>query len=160
MALRTPPAPKSPLRAPRRTARVLDEPLGAGPVCPLKKRRLSMTSLRILRYTLLAATGAILASCATVKIQQRPTATAVSPSAYDRNQAEHAQRAMRRAMPANTPAARAARGTKRLATYPTGASPPPSGAVESSQSEQGIRYPGDVQFHGGKVVQSAEQYLI
>lgn len=119
-----------------------------------------MTSLRILRYTLTVATGVILTSCATVKVQQRPTSTAVSPSAYDRNQAEHAHSAMRHAMPANTPAARAARGTKRLATHPTGASPPPAASVESSPSEQGIRYPGDVQFHGGNVVQSVEEYLI
>jgi len=119
-----------------------------------------MTSLPILRYTLTVATGAILMSCATVKEQQRPPTVAVSPSAYDRQQVEHSQHFMRHAMPANTPAARAAQGTKAFGGHSNPASPTPPGSVESSQSEQGIRYPGDVQFHGGNVVQSAEEYLI
>lgn len=118
-----------------------------------------MISVRILRYILIAATGAILTSCATVKVQQRPT-KAVSPSAYDRNQAEHAQHFTGHVMPANTAAARAARGTKPYGTHSNGASPPSPGQLASPQSEQGIRYPGDVQFHGGAVVQSAEEYLI
>ena len=118
-----------------------------------------MTSLRIARYTLAAAIGAILTSCATVKEQHRPTTT-LSPSAYDRQQAERARNVMRHPMPANTAAARAAWATKRASTPANGASPPPSGPLESSPSEQGTRYPGDVQFHGGKVEQSAEEYLI
>ena len=119
-----------------------------------------MTTLRILRYTLIVATGVILTSCATVKVQQRPVPTAISPSAFDRQQVQHAQNVMRHAMPANTPAARAAQGTSRFGTHANGASPPPPGRLESSQAEQGVRYPGDVQFHGGNVVQSAEEYLI
>ena len=119
-----------------------------------------MTSLRILRYALAMATGAILTSCATVKVQQRPIAKAVSPSTYDRQQAEHSRNAMPHVMPANTPAGREARGAKRFGTHSTGARPSPPGPVASSQAEQGIRYPGDVQFHGGNVVQSAEAYLI
>ena len=118
-----------------------------------------MTSLRILRYTLIAVTGAILTSCATVKVQ-RPVTIAVSPSADDRQQAEHARNAMGHVMPANTPAGRAARGAERFGTHSNGASPPPTGSIESSRSEQGNRYPDDVQFHGGNVVQSAEEYLI
>ena len=114
-----------------------------------------MTSLRILRYALAMAVGAILTSCATVKVQQHPTATAVSPSAYDRQQAEHSRNAMPHVMPANTPAGREARGAKRFGTHSSGASASPIGSLASSQSEQGARYPGDVQFHGGNVVQSA-----
>jgi len=119
-----------------------------------------MRSLRFLRCVLTVATGAILTSCATVKVQQRPIATAVTPSAYDRQQAEHARNVMGHAMPANTPAARAAQGTKRFGTHSNGAGPPPRGGLQPSQSEQDIRYPGDVQFHGGNLVQSAEEYLI
>jgi len=118
-----------------------------------------MTSLRTLRLILTLATGAILTSCATVKVQQRPT-TAVSPSAYDRHQAERAQKFMHQVMLANTPAARSAGRTELLGTPSGGESPPSSRLPESSQSGQGIRYPGDVQFHGGAVVQSAEEYLI
>src|SRR5690242_8176511 len=116
-----------------------------------------MTSLRILRYTLIVAAGAILASCATVKVQQPPIA--VSPTAYDRHQAERAQNVMHQPMPANTPAARAARGMRRYGTHSNGPSPPP-GRFEWPQSEESVRHPGDVQFHGGKVIQSAEEYLI
>jgi hypothetical protein len=119
-----------------------------------------MTSLRILRYTLTVATGVILTSCATVKVQQRPTAITVSPSAYDRQQAEHARRVMRHVMPTNTLGAPAERQTRLRPTHSNGASPPPPGPLESSRSEQGNRYPDDVQFHGGGVVQSAEEYLI
>ena len=111
----------------------------------------------ILRYTLIVATTAILTSCATVKVQQSPTA--ISPSAYDRHQAQHVQNVMHHVMPANTPAA-AERGTRRFSAHANGASPPPSGRLESSQSGQGIRYADDVQFHGGSVVQSAEEFLI
>ena len=118
-----------------------------------------MTSLRILRYILTLATGAILTSCATVKVQQRPTA-AISPSAYDRHQAEGAQKFINHVMRANTPAAMAAGQTEPLGTHSGGASPLSTRPSGSSRSEQGIRYPGDVQFHGGAVVQSAKQHLI
>lgn len=119
-----------------------------------------MTSLRILRCTLIVTSGAILTSCAAVKVQQRPAIAAVAPSADDREQAEHARNVIGHVMPANTPAARAARGTKRFGSPPNGTSPPTPESLESSQSEQGIRYPGDVQFHGGHVVQSADEYQI
>ncbi len=119
-----------------------------------------MTSLRILRYILTVAMGAILTSCTTVKVQQRPVTKAVNPSAYDRHQAEHARNVMHHMMPANTPAAMVMEQTKPFGTHSNAASPPPPGRSEPSQSEQDIRYPGDVQFHGGNVVQSAEEYLI
>lgn len=118
-----------------------------------------MKSFRALRYVLTLAAGAVLTSCATVKVQHRAIAPAISPSAYDRSQAEHARNTRHHRMPANTLAARAARGMTRLGTPANGASPPP-GPVASPQSAQSIRYPGDVQFHGGNVVQSAEEYLI
>src|SRR6185437_4203856 len=73
---------------------------------------------------------------------------------------EHSRNAMPHVMPANTAAGREARGAQRFGTHPSGASPSPPGPVESSQSGRGIRYPDDVQFHGGNVVQSATAYLI
>jgi hypothetical protein len=115
-----------------------------------------MTTLRILRYTMILATGLIMTSCSTVNVQH-PVPTAVSPSAYDRQQAVHAQHVMLHVMPANTPAGRAAQGTKRFGAHSSGANLPPPGR---SQSDGTVRYPGDVQFHGGNVVQSAEEYLI
>ena len=103
-----------------------------------------MRSLRFLRCVLTVATGAILTSCATVKVQQRPIATAVTPSAYDRQQAEHARNVMGHAMPANTPAARAAQGTKRFGTHSNGAGPPPARRAPAVAVGTGHPLPGEM----------------
>lgn len=121
-----------------------------------------MTYRRSLRYLLVFAAGAMVTSlaCTTARAQQRKTIT-ITPSAYDRYEAGRAHDIKYHALPANTPAARSARRTKFSNMHPSamgGASAP---ALEPSLSpEHGIRYPADLQYHGGNVVRSARQYLI
>jgi hypothetical protein len=121
------------------------------PTKSLGKGGIRMVGSRSFRYVLAAATGTILLLlvCGTAQSQDLK----VSPTEYDSYAASQAQNVRHHARPANTPAGREARPSELSNLHPANpAVAAPSPAV--------IRYPGDLEYHGGNVVPSVQQHLI
>ena len=121
-----------------------------------------MRSLRFPRLPLTVA-AAFLACSAAHAQQERVLKLTVNPSGFAPYLASHAKNSGAHLMQANTPAGWAAKRRSRLST-PMGpmAGPggPGFGGDSSGWGVHGTRYPGDLQYHGGQVVQSAKEVLI
>lgn len=119
-----------------------------------------MTDSSSFRYGLACATGAMLLflACATIHSQEPSQTLNISPSDADTYAASQAQDMRHHARPANTSVAGAARSPE-LSTLRSESAE--SAESEGSQTASGkVRFPGDLEFHGGPVVQSTEQHLI
>ncbi|MGC2194681.1 MAG: hypothetical protein WA628_08395 [Terriglobales bacterium] len=79
---------------------------------------------------------------------------AVKPSAADRDAARSAK-VTRHALPAKTERGDSFRSAPSLGQRASQASP-----AASSADSQGLRYPGDLQYHGGAVLESTESHAI
>ena len=110
-----------------------------------------MVVSRIFRYVLAAATGTmlLLLTCGTAQSQDLN----VSPSESDGYAASQAQNVRLHARPANTPAGKDARRSDISNLFPTDRG-------EGAHSPEVIRYPGDLEYNGGNVVQSVKMHLI
>jgi hypothetical protein len=104
------------------------------------------------RYAPAGTAGAmlLLLVCATARSQD----VTVSPSEYDRYAASQVQNARHHALAAKTPLGSTARTSELFSL------PPEDNSDAAYLSPADSRYPGDMQYHGGKVVQNLEQYLI
>ena len=110
------------------------------------------------RHVLVGATGMMLLflACAPVQSQQSTQTLDVSPSGNDSYAVSQADDIKQHARPAHTPAAKDARPSEISnlhSSLPGWAGPP---APDSG----GPRFPADLQYHGGAVVQSVQQHLI
>jgi len=81
----------------------------------------------------------------------------VRVGANDRTQARQSKNVFHRAQPANTVRGTASRGQEELLTL---RSSPALKASDASSNRSGVRYPGDLTFQGGTVVDSAESHAI
>jgi len=93
--------------------------------------------------------------CAPVQSQDLSQTLNVNPTDYDNFAVSQAQDLKHHARPANTSAAKEARPTELSNLH--SASPNSNG---QEPSEKHIRFPGDLQYHGGPVVESTVQHLI
>jgi hypothetical protein len=101
-----------------------------------------------------AVAGVLLMACAFVQAEQ-PRIVNVSPSDYDAYAATQARNAKHHARPANTPEGRATRPSQISNLHSPSANP-----AQGSGGSVGARYPGDLQYQGGPVVESLEQHLV
>jgi hypothetical protein len=113
------------------------------------------------RFGLAGATGTMLLflACATVHSQEPSQTLNLSPSDYDSYAASQAQDMRHHARPANTPAAKAEHSPE-LSTLRSESPESTESNASQGASRKGVRFPGDLQFHGGPVVQSTVQHLI
>jgi hypothetical protein len=115
-----------------------------------------MSELSSFRNVLAGATGMLLfLLCVPVQSQDLSQTLNLNLSANDSDAVSQAQDVKHHARPANTSAARDAR-SKELSNLHL-ASPNSNG---SEPSDKNVRYPGDLQYHGGAVVDSTVQHLI
>ncbi len=119
-----------------------------------------MPSLRLTRLPLTVA-AAFLACAAAHAQQEHIVKLTVNPSGFAPYLASHAQKSGAHLMPANTPAGWAATRRSRLNTH-LGSMAGPGGAGFGGNFPgwSSTRYPGTLQYHGGQVVQSAQEILI
>ena len=81
----------------------------------------------------------------------------VRVGANDRTQAGQSKNVFHRAQPANTVRGTASRRQEELLTLRSAPAPK---ASDASSNRSGVRYPGDLTFQGGTVVDSAESHAI
>lgn len=103
----------------------------------------------------------LLLSCATVVFAMTPAQAqdsnelTVSPTAADTEAARQATHMNHHATPAHTPRGSESRGPEIFTAHPA------SGATTAASSEHDlVRYPGDVSYQGGPVVEYAESHAI
>jgi hypothetical protein len=118
-----------------------------------------MRSLRILRHSLVGATGTMLLFllCATVHAQDLSPTVQVSPSDNDRYAASQATNINRHAWLTNHSSAQSNRDAAFTSLHN---STPAIASVPAAPDSGGPRFPGDLSYHGGQVVVSMEQHAI